>query len=133
MDQGIVAFGQQSEKAALDLDAIAAGAQKEHAVPIQVLPILNAGGRLEIPQQSRPFIAIGFPKQLDEPLPLSARGSLLQGHLKKDGVPPADLVVAKITDQTRVVAQRQNLLARDLVHAVHDLRVPHVPPRRAGG
>src|SRR5713226_3822788 len=48
---------------------------------------------------------------------------LLKGHLEQDRVPPAQLVVAVIADQPRIVAQRQNLVARDLLHPVEDLRV----------
>src|SRR5262249_10621599 len=80
-----------------------------------------------------PIVVVGLAKQFDEPLALAAGGRLLEGHLEQDGIPPADLVVAVITDYTWVVAQRENLLAGHLVHSIDDFRVPHVPPRRAGG
>ena len=95
-------------------------------------PILHPGARLEISQQFRPVVLVRLPEQFDEPLALPAGGRLLKRHLKEDGIPPADLIVAVITDHTRLVAQRENLVARHLVHAVDDLRVPHVPPGRAG-
>ena len=63
---------------------------------------------------------------------MPAGGRLLQGHLEQDGIPPADLVVAVVADHARIVAQRENLFARDLVHALNDFRVPHIPPGRPG-
>ena len=132
MDQGVVTFGQLPEKPAHGADSVAARAQKENAVPLQFLPILDARGGNEIPQQFGPIAAIGLAKQFHQSLALAAGGSLLESHLEQDGVPPADLVVRVIADDSRVVAQSPNLFARDLFHPSHDLWVPHVPPRCAG-
>ena len=40
--------------------------------------------------------------------------------------------VSLSVDDKLVIAQRQDLIARDLLHALDDFRVPHIPPRRAG-
>src|SRR5438876_1215638 len=97
---------------------------------LEHFPILHTGSRLEISQQFRPVVSVGLSKQFDEPLALPARWGLLKRHLEQDRIPPAHLVVTVITDQPPVVAQRNNLLARHCVHAVDDLRVPHIPPGR---
>ena len=132
MDQGVVAFGQQPEKLAFGADSVPAGAQEEHAVPLQVLPILHAGSRIEIFQQLGPITSVDLPQQVDQSPTLAAGGSLIEGHLEQNGIPPTNLVVAVIADHTRVVAQFQDLIARNFFHSVYDLWVPHVPPRGAG-
>ena len=58
VDQGVVTFGQEGEKTSLDLDAVAARAQKERAVPFEFLPVLHAGCGLKIPQQFRPIVGL---------------------------------------------------------------------------
>src|SRR5206468_1306685 len=131
-NQGVVAIGQELEKPPFDADSMATGPQKKHSVLTECLPILHAGSGLEISQQFRPVVSVGLPKQFDEPLTLPAGWGLLQRHFKQDRIPPAHFIVAVITEETRIIAQSENLFASDGVHAVDDLRVPHVPPRRAG-
>src|SRR5947207_1687583 len=100
---------------------------------IEGVPALDAGSRIEISQQRRPIIVIRVPKYSNQALALAAVRSLLESHLKKDGVPPTDFVVAIVANQSRIVAERENLLASYPVHSISDLGIPHIPPRRASG
>jgi len=99
-----------------------------------LVEFLKAGSsfRLEIVQQFRPLVVVGFPEQLQQPPALAARGRLFQRHLKEGRVPPTHFVVAVITEQARIIAHRQDLFARDLMHPRDDVGVPHIPPRCAG-
>ena len=56
---------------------------------------------------------------------------MFERHLEKGGIPPTHFVVAVITKQARIIAERQDLIARDLVHPRDEVCVPHIPPRRA--
>ncbi|HKQ40003.1 MAG TPA: hypothetical protein VJ063_18135 [Verrucomicrobiae bacterium] len=133
MNQEVIALREYSEELPFHAQPFATRAQKEQPVLFQVPPILHSGGRFEISQQLRPVIAICLAQQLQESLPLAARGGLFQRHFEQNAVPPAHFVVAVIADHSRVVAQGHDLFARDPVHALRDLRVPHVPPRRSRG
>src|SRR5437899_10318265 len=104
MNQGVVTLRQHPKELPLDAVAVAARAQEEHSMLLEILPGLEIGSRLEIPKQFGPFAPVGLPKQFDQALALPARGRLFQGHLKEDGVPPTNLVVAVIADQARIVA-----------------------------
>ena len=96
------------------------------------LPILHTGSGLEILQQFGPIVLVCLSEQFDEALALPAGRSLFERHFEEDRIPPPHLVVAVIADQPRVVAHCNDLLARNGVHAVDVLRVPHIPPGRAG-
>ena len=80
---------------------------------VECLPIGNAGSWIEIAQQLRPVGVIRLPEQFDEPPALAAGGGLFEGHFEEDSVPPTHLVVAVVAEQARVIAERENLFARD--------------------
>ena len=129
-DERIVSLGHQLEKTAVNVDAIAAGPKVKHPMPVEFCKTPDTFG-LEIFEQLRPVVVVSLAEQLHQPLPLAARGRLLQGHFEQRRVPPAHFVVAVIAEHARIIAQRQNLVARDLIHPRDDVRVPHVQPGHA--
>ena len=129
--EGVITFCHQTEKSAVGTDAIAARPQIKHTALLQFLKTLCAFG-LEIVQEFRPVVMISLPEQLDESLPLAAGGCLLQRHLEQRRVPPAHFVVRVITKDSRIVTQRHNLVAGNLMHMRNDVRVPHIQPGHAG-
>src|SRR5207253_2460904 len=62
---------------------------------------------------------------------LSAGGGLFQGHVEERGVPPTHFVVGVVANEARIVAQREDLRRRDLVHPLNYFFIPHIPPWRA--
>ncbi len=133
LGHGVILLGDGAGEAPHRLDTFAAGPQLGRRRGVeQLVPRGDAIGRHEIGQEARPRAAVMVAQQFDPALLGVIACRLHRIEDEEGAAPPADLVVAEITDPVGAAAIRRNETGGKRAHRLLGRGIERIEPVKAG-